>query len=466
MATTQQTEVPAALADPAVTAPEQTDFPTQLRNYIDPRKWLESSSGRAIPLLIAMAIIWLYFEAVTNGNFFSPGNVTNILVYTAVYGIVAVGVTVVLLLGEIDLSLGSLVGLAGCCSAAVMIEPIQWGFNLPVVGSVGIDIAGAPLLSPVPKLIVGLAVGIGVGLICGIWNGFWVAVMKIPSFVVTLAGLLAFYGLALVVTNSQTLEITDDYYNALGASSNSYWDRGYLGNLVGSNSNVVHLSLGMAVVLIAGAGYTLMLLATARSRARAGLPRRSVWSLCAQSIALTVALLVVVEVLDKYQGVPIPLFIFMVTLVVFSYITRRTRFGRHIFATGGNAEAARRAGIAVRRVRWSAFIISGLLAGLTGIIFMARVNSANGGNPDQSFLLLCIASAVIGGTSLFGGRGSIWGALTGALMISSVQTGMGLTLASNTNSEYYEYIVEAAILLGAVWLDTYGKSRSTVDRGA
>jgi D-xylose transport system permease protein len=155
----------------------------------------------------------------------------------------------------------------------------------------------------------------------------------------------------------------------------------------------------------------------------------------------------------------------MILLVAMAYVLRRTRFGRHIYATGGNSEASRRAGISIGRIRWSAFVISGLMAGIVGVIFMARGNSASAGSVGQDFLLLCIASAVIGGTSLFGGRGSVWSALTGALILASVQTGMNLTLTS-TNSTYYQYIVEGAILLGAVWLDTWSKNRSTVDRAA
>jgi D-xylose transport system permease protein len=215
---------------------------------------------------------------------------------------------------------------------------------------------------------------------------------------------------------------------------------------------------------VAGGGFTVFQLANGFSRRRNGLKAMSAYQVLAVGLVLTIGMLVVVEVLDRYFGLPLPVFIMLVLLVVFSYVTKRTRFGRHIFATGGNAEAARRAGISITRVRWSVFVISGFMAGVGSIIFMARIAGGSAGAVAPDYLLLVIASAVIGGTSLFGGRGSVWSALTGALMLASVQAGMGLTLASSTNSEYYEFIVEGAILLGAVWLDTFVRSRSTVDR--
>ncbi len=446
MATTEQPQVPAE--ETTLGVPEPTEAPggNPLVAMLDPRGWLSAGGGRTIPLLIAMVIMWIAFDVATNGVYFGSQNITNILVYASIYGIIAIGVVVVLLLGEIDLSLGSLVGLCGCTAALVMVE---WVPNAP-----GFE-----------QMLVGVAASVIVGLLCGAFSGFWVAVMKIPSFVVTLAGLLAFNGIALVITNSNTVVISSDEFNAFGASSVTAFNRGYLGMLVGQGNQVFHLSIGILAVLIGGAGYCLVLLAGRRSRLKAGLPSRSTASLLAQAVAITVGGVAVVDVLDRYQGVPLPVAILMVLLVIFAYVLRRTRFGRHVYATGGNAEASRRSGIAIGRIRWSAFVLSGLMAGIVGVIFMARGNSASAGSVDQSFLLLCIASAVIGGTSLFGGRGSVWSALTGALIIASVQTGMNLTLTS-TNATYYQYIVEGAILLGAVWLDTYAKNKSTVDRAA
>lgn len=445
MATTEQPKVPAE-AEQASPAGEVVGEPIQgaLKRMVDPRAWLESTGGRAVPLLVALVVMWIAFDVATGGIYFGAQNITSILIYTALYGIVAIGVTIILLLGEIDLSLGSLVGLTGCTAALVMIE---W----------------APNASDFQRMLVGVAASLVTGLLCGFFQGFWVAVMKIPSFVVTLAGLLAFSGIALVITASNTVVISTDYFNAWGSTSTSAFNRGFLPTLVGDHTKFFgHISAGMMAALIGGLGYTLVLLANARTRRRIGLPARNTSLLLVQGLGVAFLGIVLADVVDNYEGVPLSVFVFLVLLVVFAYVLRRTRWGRHVYATGGNPEASRRAGIPVQGVRWSAFVLSGLMAGVVGVIFMAQGASASAGSVDPSFLLLCIAAAVIGGTSLFGGRGSVWGALIGALIISSLQFGMDLTLVS-TNSQYYQYIVEGAILLLAVWLDTYGKNRSSVD---
>jgi D-xylose transport system permease protein len=386
--------------------------------------------------------MWIGFDLQTGGIYLSSQNITDILVYTALYGIVAIGEVVVLLLGEIDLSLGSLVGVSGAAAALAM---QNWVPHAPALAT----------------MLVGVAVAAAVGVASGLFAGFWVSLMRVPSFIVTLALLLALFGIGLVLTNSQTITVTNDMFNALGASSVSAFDGGYLApGLWGSHKDILHLSAGMVAVLVIGAGYTLLLLGNARIRRRSGLSAPSTARLVAQGVAITVIGLIVVDVLDHYQGVPLPVFFLFVFLIIFSYVLRGTRFGRHVYATGGNAEAARRAGISIRQIRWSAFVLSGLMAGFGGVIYTARNNANNGGTVDQSFLLLVIASAVIGGTSLFGGRGSVWSALTGALVLSSVQTGLALTLTSTTNSQYIQYIVEGAILLGVAWLDSYARSRS------
>ncbi len=445
MATVEEPVADAELpADAASAADPAAPTGNPIAAFLDPRSWLTTSTGRTIPLIVALVGMWIVFDVQTGGVYLGSFNIANILVDTSLYGIVAIGVVVVLLLGEIDLSLGSLVNLCGCSAALIMIE---W----------------VPTWPAIPQMLVGVAASLVIGVICGAFQGFWVAVMKVPSFVVTLAGLLAFQGISLVITNTQTVTVTNDYFNAFGSSSISAFNHGYLPMLAGSKTSIIHFSAGILVGLVIGCGYTLYLLGNARSRKRAGLASRS-GVLVLQGLALTIIGVGLADTLDRFQGVPLSVFCLIVLLIVFAYILRRTRFGRHIYATGGNAEAARRAGIAIQRVRWSAFIISGLMAGVVGVIFLARDNSINGTSVDPSFLLLCIASAVIGGTSLFGGRGSVWSALTGALILSSVQYGMNITMTASADAQYYQYIVEGGILLAAVWLDTYAKGRSSANR--
>ena len=412
---------------------------------------------------MALAIIWIFFQYATGGQFMQPGDITNILTLASLYGIVAIGEVIVLLLGEIDLSLGSLVGMSGCAAASVMLTPITWGGTILGV-HIGIHFDFIQKQSAVPQMLLAVLVALLVGTLAGALTGFFVAILRVPSFVVTLAGLLGFYGVALVITNAQTVPIPNDHYLALGSSGGSAFNKGYLPTILGNHNNFLHLSVGMIIALVAGLVYTATLLFAERSRRSEGLPIRSpIWPL-AQGLGLTLVAVAISWKLDQDQGVQLPFLVFIIFLVIFSYFAKRTRFGRHLYATGGNAEAARRAGISIRKIRWLAFVLSGFCAGTVGVLFFAKFGSANGGEPDPSFLLLCVAAAVIGGTSLFGGQGSIWAALTGAVMLVSVQTGMGLTLSSNVSSQYYQWIVQALILLGAVWLDTFARRRSSVSR--
>ena len=384
-------------------------------------------------ILIALVVMWIAFDQATNGTYFKAENVSNILVQTTEIGVLAIGVVVILLLGEIDLSIASTAAMAGTAAALVM---QNWVPNAP---------DGLQALA-------GVGTALAIGIAAGTFQGFWVAYLRVPSFVVTLAGLLAFQGVALAITNASTVPISSDYFNSLGSTGSSALNRGYL---LGG--------IGLAVAIVGGLGYGLSLLLNAQDRAAHGLPTPAPTTLLIKAVGMLALAVGLVLVLNHYLGVPLPVLIMFALLVVFAYTLRRTRFGRHIYATGGSTEAARRAGIDVRRVRWVAFVISGLTAGIAGVIFVAHLNSAAAGSIGQDALLNAIAAAVIGGTSLFGGRGTIWSALLGALVLGSVQNGMDLTLAGNTNTNYYEFIVKGVILLLAVWLDTYAKSKSVAE---
>ena len=403
----------------ATLAPRLGDYVLLLRPYL---------------ILVAVVVMWIAFDAATGGTYFKAENVSNILVQTTEIGVLAIGVVVILLLGEIDLSIASTAALAGVAAALVMQD---WVPHAP---------DGVQALA-------GVGAALAIGLAAGAFQGYWVAYLQVPSFVVTLAGLLAFQGVALAISNASTVPILSDYFNSLGASGSSALNRGYL---LGG--------IGLAVAIIGGLGFGLSLLLNWRDRAAHGLSVPAPTTLLIKGLGMLAVTVALVLVLNQNLGVPLPVLIMFALLVIFAYALRRTRFGRHIYATGGSTEAARRAGIDVRHVRWVAFVISGLMAGIAGVIFMAHLNGAAAGSIGQDALLNAIAAAVIGGTSLFGGRGTIWSALLGALVLASVQNGMDLTLAGNTNTNYYEFIVKGAILLLAVWLDTYAKSKSVVER--
>jgi D-xylose transport system permease protein len=381
-----------------------------------PRDWLAGFRRRlsegevgALPVILGLAAIWVVFQ-VLNDNFLSPRNLTNLMLQMAALGTISVGMVLVLLLGEIDLSVGAVSGL---CAGIMGVLNVKHGVAAPLA------IAAAVLG------------GIAIGLFQGVWfTGF-----GIPSFVVTLAGLLAWQGVLLLVLGSTgTINLFDPTIDNLTAT--------FLPLAAG-------WVLGAAVV-IAFAGSRFL----ARRRAQAaGLPPRSIgadliWIALAAGVVL-----VAVGVLNSDRGVPLAVLILLGFVVVFDYVVRRTRFGRYVLAVGGNAEAARRAGVTVRGIRVIVFGLMGMMAASGGVLAASRLLAVNQSSGSGDTLLDVIAAAVIGGTSLFGGRGSVWSAVTGALVIVSISNGMDLLALASP----IKYVVTGGVLLAAVTIDAIAR---------
>jgi D-xylose transport system permease protein len=272
----------------------------------------------------------------------------------------------------------------------------------------------------------------------GLLQGYWFAKIGVPSFVVTLAGLLAWNGVVLqVIGNQGTIVIQDKVINGLAND--------YMSN-----------TLALAVLIASVAGYVVQQLLWVRRRAKAGLPNVP-WSLIGLRITLLAGLgLFVVLWADTDRGIPYVGLLMVVLFVVSSFILNRTRFGRHVYAVGGNAEAARRAGINVDGIRIAVFAISGFMAALGGIILASRLSSVDTSTGGGSILLYSIAAAVIGGTSLFGGRGDIRSAVLGGVVIGMVANGLGLlNVAVGT-----QYVVTGIVLLAASTLDSLSRRRT------
>jgi D-xylose transport system permease protein len=285
---------------------------------------------------------------------------------------------------------------------------------------------------------VALTLALGSGLIIGLLQGFWFAKVGVPSFVVTLAGLLAWNGVVLqVIGNSGTIVIQDKVINGLAND--------YMSN-----------TLALAVLIVSVGGYILQQVLWVRARSRAGLPNVP-WSLIILRIlALAGAGLFVVLWADSDRGLPYVALLMLVLYVFWSFILNRTRFGRHVYAVGGSAEAARRAGINVDGIRIAVFAISGFMAALGGIILASRLSSVDTSTGGGSILLYSIAAAVIGGTSLFGGRGDVRSAVLGGIVIGMVANGLGLlNVAVGT-----QFIVTGIVLLAAATLDSLSRRRS------
>lgn len=397
-----ETTPPAAVVPPAIAADRLSGF-ERFR-----RRVTQGEIG-SVPVIVALILIWGIFQ-ILNPNFLSPRNITNLFVQIADIGVISIGIVMVLLLGEIDLSVGSVSGLGAGVMAVLNVKH------------------GVPAIIAVPG-------GVLTGTVIGFLQGFWFTRFKIPSFVVTLAGLLAWEGaLILILGTTGTINVFDPGIDAIA------------GNFLSATQGWVLAVIGL-VVFIGG------MLLTRRRRAAAGLELGRVTGLIVRAAIAVVLVLIAVFILNSDRGVPLAAIILVGLVVFFDYVIRRTRFGRHVLAVGGNAESARRAGISVTGIRLAVFTLAGALAAIGGIIATSRVLAVSQSSGGGDVLLNSIAAAVIGGTSLFGGRGTIWSALTGALVIGSINNGLDLLALSAA----IKFMVTGGVLLAAVTVDAVAR---------
>jgi D-xylose transport system permease protein len=392
----------------AAAAGEAVEVPSPRMDVL--RRFLSGDLGE-LRVIIAIALIWAIFQA-QESRFLTAGNLTNLVLQITAVGLISVGVVLVLLLGEIDLSVGAVSGLA---AAVMAVLNVKHGWS--------------------PYLAIAAAVVVGVGI--GFFQGFVFNLFGIPSFVVTLAGLLAWQGFLLrVLGETGTVNITDS--KITGLTSTFYSD-----------------AVGWLIAILAIAAYAGVALLGRRRRLRSDLPVPPLSSLVVRIVLVAAAVIATVAVLNADRGVPLAGLILVGFVLVFQYITTRTRFGRHIYAVGGNAEAARRAGISIARVRVIVFVLCSSMAAIGGIMAASRLLAVNQNAGGSDLLLLAIAGPVIAGTSLFGGRGTVWSALLGAIVIGSISNGMDLLgLESST-----KFIVTGGVLLAAVIVDAIARKQ-------
>jgi len=386
------------------------DIPVEAPAYMPRRTIGQLLRGELgfLPVLLTLLVIVVYFQIVTGGIFLNPQNISNLVGQIAYVGILGLGVIMVLLLGEIDLSIASV---AVLCS---------------VIMAVLSERQGAPAW-------VAILAALLAGAVIGLINGFFVAVLRVPSFIVTLAGSIGYAGLLLNMLHGQaTLIITDSFIVAIAGSAESFLP------------NALGVGLPAIAVLLYAAG----LIVSYVRRRRAGLKTSSLLWLVAKIVIAAALVMGVVAELQGYVGVPYSTAIFFGLIALFWLILTKTPFGRHIYAVGGNSEAARRAGINVVGIRIAAFTLCSTLAALGGIILASR-GTAVASAVDSTLLLNAIAAAVIGGVSLFGGRGSAWAIVLGVLIIGSLVNGLALLSQGTDVSE----MVEGAVLVIAVTAD-------------
>ncbi|WP_435837719.1 sugar ABC transporter permease [Streptantibioticus parmotrematis] len=375
------------------------------------RRRVRSGDLGSMPVIAALVIIWGVFQGL-NSTFLSANNLSTIAFNVVGVGMIAVGIVFVLLLGEIDLSVSYVSGLAGAVFAVLSVN------------------------HGVPQ---GLALVLGIltGTAIGALQGFFFAKVGVPAFVVTLAGFLAWNGAMLwVLGKNGTINLQSG---------------GLLYNLYNYTFADVAFAYGLA--LIAVLLYLGSSLWEANRRRKAGVPSRPMLDIGIKTAALAIVAFVAAWVLNQAEGLPLCLLLFLLVVVGFDLMLRRTTYGRQIFAVGGGIEAARRAGINVAWIRISVFGLAGTMAAVGGMFLAGQVNSAQSTQGGGNTLMNAIAAAVIGGTSLFGGRGKTWSALLGALVIVSIQQGMYIL---NLNTAI-QYMITGAVLLAAVVVDSVSR---------
>ncbi|MBX6493907.1 sugar ABC transporter permease [Pseudomonas syringae pv. tomato] len=358
---------------------------------------------KMLALVIAIAVIWLFFSWQTEGGFLTPRNLSNLLRQMSITGILACGMVLVIISGEIDLSVGSMLGLLGGLAAILDV------------------VYHAPLLANLS--LVALC-----GLMIGLANGYMTAYLRIPSFIVGLGGMLAFRGILLGITGGTTI--------APVSPSLVYVGQGYLPHSVGTGLGVLLLALTLFLTW-----------KQRRNRALHGLTAHSMVRDVLRVVLIGAVLGGFVYILNSYDGIPVPVLL-LVLLGVFSYVTSQTVFGRRVYAVGSNMEATRLSGINVQAVKLWIFGIMGVMCAFAGLVNTARLaaGSPSAGNMGE---LDAIAACFIGGTSMRGGSGTVYGALLGALVITSLDNGMSMLDVDS----YWQMIVKGGILVLAVWVD-------------
>ncbi|RRN98995.1 sugar ABC transporter permease [Pectobacterium aquaticum] len=361
-------------------------------------------------MIAAIIAIMLFFTYMTDGAYLSARNLSNLLRQTAITGILAVGMVFVIISAEIDLSVGSMMGLLG---GAAAIFDVWFGWPLPLT----------------------IVVTLTLGLLLGAWNGWWVAYRKVPSFIVTLAGMLAFRGILIGITNGTTVSPTSEAMSQIGQS--------YLPSGMGFMFGAIGL-----MVFIAWQWRR------RSSRARLGLPVNPPAGDIGRQTFTALVVLGAIYLLNDYRGVPTPVLVLTLLMLGGIFLATRTAFGRRIYAVGGNIDAARLSGVNVERTKMAVFAINGLMVAVAGLILSSRLGA---GSPSAGNIaeLDAIAACVIGGTSLAGGIGSVAGAVMGAFIMASLDNGMSMLDVPT----FWQYVVKGGILLLAVWMDTATKRR-------
>lgn len=366
---------------------------------------------RTYTMVLALILIAIFFQIVTNGVFGSSRNLSNLFRQMSITGVITMGMVLLIISGNFDLAVGSIVALTGGIAAVLQ---VWFGFNT----------------------FLAITIAICLGALVGLWQGFWVAYRKVPSFIVTLGNMLAIRGIFLVVTQGITVTPLDTSFSVISQS--------YLSS-----------TFGVIIGAAAAIASVYMIISRRISRKKYGFQVESKW-ITALKIVLSCSLIFAfITLMNTFKGIPTPVLILLVLIMIFVFISTKTRFGRRVYAIGGNPEAARLSGINVKRYVTVLYIITGVLAAISGILLTSRLDGAVSA-AGQAYEMDVISACVIGGTSLSGGKGTIYGAIIGALIIASLDNGMSLLNVTY----YYQSIVKGLVLIFAVWFDVASQKKA------
>ncbi|MFT5594996.1 MAG: D-xylose transport system permease protein [Oceanicoccus sp.] len=371
-------------------------------------KTIKTIQLQLLAMLAAMLLIVVFFSFATDGAFVSPRNISNLIRQTAIVGVLAIGMVFVIISAEIDLSVGSMMGLLGGIAAILDV----W-FHFPILLTVLVTVVA--------------------GLVLGLFNGWWVAYQKVPSFIVTLAGMLAFRGILVGLTDGATVAPTS---SSLAIIGQSYIPSGW----------------GISVIALLCLGLVARVYTRRQARQKHGVVNQAAKFEYGKATIAVSVLLGLLFILESYRGIPTPILIMGGLILIATYVAKRTSFGRRVYAIGGNIEATRMSGVNVERTKMLVFGFNGMMVAVAALILTSRLGAGSpaAGNMAE---LDAIAACVIGGASLAGGVGVVFGAIMGALIMSSLDNGMSMLDVPT----FWQLIVKGMILLLAVWLDVKTK---------
>ena len=385
-------------------------------------KSILKSNIRQYAMAMALAIIMILFQVLTNGVLFKPLNVTNIILQNSYVLILSVGMLLVILTGKIDLSVGSVAAFVGSVSAVFMVT-----HKMPVILSILLCLL--------------------IGALVGAWQGFWIAYIRIPAFIVTLAGMLVFRGLTMVLLKGQTLAPFEKSFQSI---SNGFLPE----NLKIGNLNLIAIMIGVLLSFL----FIFFEYRNRKNKKKYNFEILPLGFTIAKIVVILTAINLLTYSLAAYKGIPIVLILIASLVAIYTFITQKTILGRHIYALGGNEKAARLSGIKIKRVTFLVYVNMGILSALAGLVVAGRLNAATP-KAGTNFELDAIAACFIGGASASGGIGKVIGAIIGALVMGVLNNGMSIMGIGID----WQQAIKGFVLLAAVAFDVYTKSKDSVE---